>query len=231
MRRSRILVVDDDPAIIKVVQANLKADGYDTFTALDGAEAIDVIERELPDLVILDIMLPKMDGFEVLRQLREWSQIPIIMLSARGDAEDKVKCLDLGADDYLGKPFSLNELLARVRAVFRRTEAAGKIPSQTSVAIGELDINFAQRRVTVGGKEMILTPTEYSLLKELVLNKGKVLTHMQLLSRVWGPEYRDERQYLHVFVRRLRAKLEPDPASPSYIVTVPGVGYQFKVKA
>lgn len=228
MHRPRILVVDDDPAIIKFVRANLKADDYDTLAALDGAEAIEVVEREMPDLVILDIMLPRMDGFDVLRRLREWTQIPIIVLSARGDAADKVKCLDLGADDYLSKPFSLEELLARVRAVFRRTEAAGKPATKPSLKFGILEINFAQRSATVAQKEAKLTPTEYALLKELVLNKDKVLTHLQLLSRVWGPEYRDEKDYLHTFVRRIRAKIEPDPATPRYIISVPGVGYQFK---
>ena len=228
MRRPRILVVDDDPAIIKFVRANLKADDYETLAALDGAEAIEVVEREMPDLVILDIMLPRIDGFEVLSRLREWCQIPIIVLSARGDAEDKVKCLDLGADDYLSKPFDLEELLARIRAVFRRTKAAGMVPPQPSLSFGELEVNFAQRSVTVAGRETKLTPTEYSLLKELVLNKGKVLTHLQLLGRVWGPEYRDEKDYLHTFIRRIRAKIEPEPAAPRHIISVPGVGYQFK---
>ena len=228
MHHPRILVVDDDPAIIKFVRANLKADDYETLAALDGAEAIEVVEREMPDLVILDIMLPRIDGFEVLSRLREWCQIPIIVLSARGDAEDKVKCLDLGADDYLSKPFDLEELLARIRAVFRRTEAAGMVPTQPSLSFGELEVNFAQRLVTVAGKEAKLTPTEYALLKELVLNKGKVLTHLQLLGRVWGPEYRDEKDYLHTFIRRIRAKIEPEPAAPRHIISVPGVGYQFK---
>jgi len=228
MRRPRILVVDDDPAIVKFVRANLKADDYETLAALDGAEAIEVVEREMPDLVILDIMLPRVDGFDVLRRLREWCQIPIIVLSARGDAEDKVKCLDLGADDYLSKPFNLEELLARVRAVFRRTDAAGRLPTQPSLTFGELEVNFAQRSVSVAEKEVKLTPTEYALLKELVLNKGKVLTHLQLLSKVWGPEYRDEKEYLHTFIRRIRVKIEPEPDAPRYIISVPGVGYQFK---
>jgi len=169
-----------------------------------------------------------MDGFEVCRQLREWSQIPIIMLSARGDESDKVKCLELGADDYITKPFGASELIARVRAVLRRTEAARTIPTQPSFTSGDLKISFAQRQVIVADKEVKLTPTEYSLLQELVLNAGKVLTHTHLLNKVWGLEYRDERWYLHVFVRRLRVKLEPDPQNPRYIMTVPGVGYQFK---
>jgi len=207
MRHPRILIVDDELAIIKFLRANLEAKGFETLVAMDGAEALETIERELPDLVILDIMMPKMDGFEVCRRLREWSQIPIIMLSARGD------------------PFGASELIARVRAVLRRTEAAGTIPTQTSFTSGDLQINFAQRRVTIADKEVKLTPTEYSLLQEFVLNTGNVLAHTYLLNKVWGLEYREEREYLHVFVRRLRAKLESDPTNPRYILTVP---YQFK---
>ena len=228
MSKTRILVVDDELSIIKFLRANLVANGYKVLTALDGVEALQTFEMELPDLVILDIMMPKMDGFEVCRRLREWSQTPIIMLSARGDVSDKVKCLDLGADDYITKPFGASELIARVRAVLRRTGAATTIPTQSSFACGDIKISFAQRKVTVAGNEVKLTPTEYSLLQELVLNAGKLLTHTYLLNKVWGPEYREEREYLHVFVRRLRVKLEPDPANPRYIMAVPGVGYQFK---
>ena len=228
MRRVRILVVDDDLAVLKFVRANLQAAGYEVLTALDGTEALQVIEKELPDLIILDIMMPGIDGFEVCRQIREWSQVPIIMLSALADEEDKVKCLDLGADDYLTKPFGVQELMARVRAVFRRTEAASAISPEPTFTSGNLKVNFAQRKVTVADREVKLTPTEYCLLKELVLNAGKVLTHTYLLNRAWGPEYGQETQYLHVFARRLRAKLEPDPANPRHIITVPGVGYQFK---
>ena len=231
MVKIRILVVDDELSIIKFLRANLEARDYVVLSAMDGAEALRTIEMELPDLVILDIMMPKLDGFEVCRRLREWSQIPIIMLSARGDESDKVKCLDLGADDYITKPFGASELIARVGAVLRRTETARSIPTQPSFTSGDLEINFAQRRVTVTGKEVKLTPTEYTLLQEFVLNAGKVLTHIYLLNKVWGPEYREEREYLHVFVRRLRAKFEPDPTNPSYIMTVPGVGYQFKAMA
>ena len=228
MHKTSILVVDDELSIIKFLRANLESKGYEVLAAMDGAEALQTLEMELPDLVILDIMMPKMDGFEVCRRLREWSQIPIIMLSARGDEGDKVKCLDLGADDYITKPFGKDELIARVRAVIRRTETAASMPTQPSFTTGDLEISFTQRRVTVTGKEVKLTPTEYSLLQEFVLNAGKVLTHTHLLNKVWGAEYREDTQYLHVFVRRLRAKLEPDPTNPRYIITVPGVGYQFK---
>jgi len=228
MHRPRVLIVDDDLTIIKFLRANLKASDYETLAAMDGAEALQITERELPDLLILDITMPKMDGFEVCRRLREWSQIPIIMLSARGDEEDKMKCLNLGADDYITKPFGVGELIARVRAVFRRTEAAVTPSTQPSFTAGDIQINFVKRQVTVSGKEVKLTPTEYALLQELVLNKGKVLTHTHLLNKVWGLEYREERQYLHVFIRRLRAKLETDPRNPRYITAVPGVGYQFQ---
>ncbi|MBI2980300.1 MAG: response regulator transcription factor [Chloroflexi bacterium] len=228
MVKTRVLVVDDELSIIKFLRANLEGKGYEVLAATNGIEALQTFETELPDLVLLDIMMPKMDGFEVCRRLREWSQTPIIMLSARGDESDKVKCLDLGADDYITKPFGASELIARVKAVMRRTERAATTPTQPLFISGDLSINFIQRRVTVAGKEVKLTPTEYTLLQELVLNAGKVLTHTHLLNKVWGPEYREEREYLHVFVRRLRAKLEPNPTNPIYIVTVPGVGYQFK---
>lgn len=231
MRRLRILIVDDELAIIKFLRANLEANDFEVIAARDGAEALQTIERELLDLVILDIMLPKVDGFEVCRRLREWSQIPIIMLSARANEEDKVKCLGLGADDYITKPFGVSELIARIRAVFRRTEAAGTIPTKPSFTSGDLNINFVERRVTVAGNEVRLTPTEYSLLQELVLNEGKVLTYTHLLHKVWGPEYGSESQYLHVFIGRLRAKLEADAAKPRYISTVPGVGYRFQATA
>ncbi len=228
MKKTRILIVDDELSIIKFLRANLEAEGFEVLTAIDGVQALQTFEMELPDLVILDIMMPKIDGFEVCRRIREWSQIPVIMLSARGDVHDKVKCLDLGADDYITKPFGKGELTARVRAVLRRTRSVIAVPAQPSFNHGDLEINFVKRQVTVAGKEVKLTPTEYNLLRELILNAGKVLTHTHLLNKVWGPEYREDTQYLHVFIRRLRAKLEPDPTNPRYIVTVPGVGYQFK---
>ena len=183
-----ILLVDDDRGILRFLRANMRKEGWETLTAVDGAEALKAFEEKLPDLVILDIMMPKIDGFEVLRRLREWSQIPIIALSARGEATDKVKCLNLGADDYITKPFGIDELIARVRAVLRRSEMASAIPEQSSFTSGDLKINFVERRVTVAGKEVELTPTEYSLLRELVLNAGKVLAYSHLLKRVWGPE-------------------------------------------
>jgi two-component system KDP operon response regulator KdpE len=227
MRNRRILIVDDEVSVVKFLRSNLEANDLRTLTATNGAEALQTIEMELPDLMILDIMMPQMDGFEVCRRVREWSQIPIIMLSGKDDTMDKVKCLDLGADDYITKPFTLDELMARVRAVFRRTETADTIPTQPSFTSGDLTINFAERWVTVVGSEVRLTPTEYSLLQELALNAGKVLTHTHLLRKVWGSRYNEEREYLRVFIGRLRAKLEPDPTNPKYIITVPGVGYKF----
>jgi len=225
--KKRILIVDDEVSILKFLRSNLEDRGYVVISASNGEEALNTIERELPDLIVLDVMMPKMDGFEVCRRLREWSQIPIIMLSARGDEKDKVKCLDLGADDYIVKPFGASELMARVSAVLRRTKTVDISPVRSSIAIGDLAINFAKRQITRAGAEVKLTPTEYALIQELAVNSGKVLTHTHLLNKVWGPEYRDEREYLHVFVRRLRSKLEPDPDNPTYILTISGVGYQF----
>jgi len=231
MHRLRVLVVDDDPAIIKLIRASLKNEDWDILTAMGGAEALEIVERETLDLVILDILMPKIDGFEVCLRLREWSQIPIIILSAKSDASDKVRCLNIGADDYITKPFAPDELIARVKSVLRRTGAADTTPTQPSFASGDLEINFVERRVTVAGNEVRLTPTEYSLLRELALNVGKVFTHSDLLKKVWGPEYGQEREYLRVFIGRLRAKLEPDSTKPRYIITVPGVGYRFQATA
>jgi len=228
MVKKRILVVDDELNIIKFLSSNLEARGYEVMAALDGSEALNTFEKELPDLVILDIMMPKVDGFEICRRLREWTQTPIIMLSARADEGDKVKCLDLGADDYITKPFGAAELIARVNAVLRRSEVAGNQPARPSFTRGDLMVDFSKRQVSVAGNEIKLTPTEYNLLQEFVLNAGKVLTHTYLLNKVWGPEYHDETEYLHVFARRLRLKLEHDPAAPKYLMTVPGVGYQFQ---
>lgn len=228
MRKSRILVVDDDLGVIKSVRANLQAHDCEMLTAMDGEEALEVLSREQPDLIILDITMPKLSGFEVCRQVREWSQVPIIMLSAKHDIEEKVKCLNMGADDYLTKPFGVNELAARVKAVLRRTRDGDTDPTPPTFTSGDLTINFVERRVTSANREIKLTPTEYNLLQELTIGAGKVFSHSTLLGRVWGPEYVSEREYLHVFVGRLRKEIEPDPAHPRYIVTVPGVGYKFQ---
>ena len=228
MRKSRILIVDDDIGIIKSVRANLQDNDCEVLTAMDGSEAMNIIEKEQPDLVILDISMPKMDGLEVCTEVRRWSQIPIIMLSAHHDIEEKVRCLNIGADDYVTKPFGVIELIARVRAVLRRTRESSTNPTVSQISQGNLNINFAERRVTVDNSEVRLTPTEYNLLQELSLNKGKVFSHATLLGRIWGPEYSDEREYLRVFIGRLRKKIEIDPANPQHIVTISGVGYQFR---
>lgn len=226
MRRLRILIADNDPAIRRFIRANLEARNYDTLMAMDGPEALRVIEMDVPDLIIMDIMLPQTNGMEVVRLIREWTQVPVIMLSAQVEEQYKMECLNLGVDDYLSKPFRLEELMARVKNVLRRVEFGGLIPSHSSYSCGELEIRFGERRVTVADHEIKLTPTEYSLLQELALNSEKVLTHTTLLNKVWGPEYGQEREYLRVFVGRLRKKLEPDPRKPNYIVTIPWVGYK-----
>ena len=227
MRHPRILIADDDPGIIKLLRASFRDNDYETQAATDGAEALQTIQREPPDLIILGIKLPKIDGLEVCRQLRQWSQIPIIMVSTDDTTEQKVKCLDLGADDYVVKPFSLDELMARVRVMLRRIGTIRSIPDQSVFTAGDLQVNLAERSVTLAGSAIKCTPTEYSLLKELILNVGKVLTHTQLLKSLWGQEYSGEIEYLRVFVNRIRAKLEPDPTNPRYIITVPGIGYMF----
>ena len=231
MRRTRILIVDDEPAIRKLLRANLEKNGFDAMSAGDGAEALKLVEREAPDLVVLDIMMPRMDGFETCRRLREWSPIPIIMLSAKDEEQDKVKCLEIGADDYITKPFGSGELVARIKAVLRRTQARETAVTEPNFVCGDVKINFVQRKVTVRRKIVKLTPTEYNLLRELALNAEKVLTYNQLLNRVWGAEYAQEREYLHVFTSRLRAKIEEDRNNPEYIVTIPGVGYKFQLKS
>jgi two-component system KDP operon response regulator KdpE len=228
MRKTRILAVDDEVNIRRLLKANFEDKGYEVFTAADGADALEKVAVELPDLVILDINMPNMGGFEACRQLREWSQVPIIMLSARGDETDKVTCLDLGADDYITKPFGTDEIAARVKAVLRRNGTTGTISSRPLLTSGDLIIDFVKRRVSIGGTVVRLTPTEYSLLQELALNAGKPLTYTYLLQKVWGPEYHDETEYLHVFIGHLRKKLNAGSADREYILTLPGVGYQFK---
>jgi two-component system KDP operon response regulator KdpE len=226
MKKGCILIVDDEVSILRYVSARLRKEGYEVVTASNGKEALQRAEEENPLLVMLDIMMPEIDGFEVCRRLREWTQVPIIMLSARGDESDKVKCFEFGADDYITKPFGSDELLARVKAVLHRTDA-NIAPVCPAFACGELKVGFAERQVTVAGRKVKLTPTEFSLLQELTLNAGKVLTHAHLLQKIWGPEYRNEKEYLHEFARRLRKKLEPDRENPRYIISVSGVGYQF----
>jgi two-component system KDP operon response regulator KdpE len=231
MDKKRILIVDDDPAILRLLSTNLKARGYDVVTATNGEESLEAVQNTFIDLIILDLMMPKVDGVEVCRRIREWSDLPIIILSARGDEKDKVKCLELGADDYLTKPFGIAELLARIKTAFRHRGDPTVAPAQSSFVCDGLEINFAKRRVTVDSREITLTPTEFALLQHLAVNSDKVLTHNMLLQSVWGNEYSSEKEYLRVFVGRLRRKLEPDPKNPKYIQTIPGVGYHIATTA
>ncbi|HLB27672.1 MAG TPA: response regulator transcription factor [Dehalococcoidales bacterium] len=227
MAKIRILIVDDEVSILKLLRVSLEDAGYEVVSAIDGVDAIDKMEGALPHLVILDVTMPRMDGFEVCRRVREWSNVPIIILPARSDKADILKAFNLGADDYVLKPFSVDELNARVKAVLRRNGTGDETAVPPVFTSGNLSIDFAGRQVSVAGNRVDLTPTEFSLLKELTLNSGKVLTYAYLLGKVWGPEYKDEREYLHVFIARLRAKLEGAPSEPKRIVTVSGVGYQF----
>ena len=219
--------MDDEPSIRKFLRASLKQEGYDVIEAADGEEALQLMEQTLPDLVILDLVMPKLDGFEVCRQIREWSLVPIIVLSGRLEEAHKVRSLRLGADDYLTKPFGIDEMIARVEAVL----SAERPSADPTFVSGELTVNFAERIVTVAGQEIRLTPVEYELLRQLVQHRGKVLTHRMLLQQVWGPEYADEREYVRVFVNRVRRKLSDDTANPRYIRTEPGVGYRFLAPA
>jgi two-component system, OmpR family, KDP operon response regulator KdpE len=218
----RILVVDDEPQIVRALQMKLRSEGYDVDTAGTAAEALAAAAARPPEAIVLDLLLPDGRGTDVARQLREWSAAPILVLSAIGDEAEKIAALDAGADDYVTKPFSVDELLARLRAAIRRTG-----PSREPVIeIGELRIDLEGRNVTMAGRETALTPTEYDLLRLLAQNEGKLMTHPAILREVWGPAYREESNYLHVYVSQLRRKIEPDPARPRYLLTVPGVGYR-----
>ena len=224
---ARILVVDDEPQILRSLRTTLASHGYDVQTAATGEEALAAVDGRLPDLVVLDLVLPGLSGLEVCRHLRARSSLPILILSARGDERDKVAALDLGADDYLTKPFGVNELLARIRAALRR--AVGARGPSAVVEAGALRVDFDRRQVTLDGAQVQLTPTEFDLLKVLVVNAGRVLTHGYLLRTVWGPEYEGESQLLRVFIGQLRRKVERDPSRPQHILTDPGVGYRFRL--
>jgi two-component system KDP operon response regulator KdpE len=225
-RKERILVVDDEPRLLRLVREVLQAVGYRVVTAGDGKGALEMVALERPDLVLLDVLLPHdMDGYETCRRLREFSAVPVIMLTAKAREEDKLKGFGVGADDYLTKPFSSRELLARVQAVLRRSKAPEELKGSGKFVCGQLSINFAQHRVFVRGQEVSLTATEYGLLRQLALNVNCLMLHEQLLIAVWGPEYRDDVDYLRAYIRYLRRKIELDPANPQYILTTPGVGY------
>ncbi len=221
-----ILVVDDEPRYVSLVEINLTTDGYQVRTASDGQQAVDSVAEDQPDLVLLDIMMPVMDGFTACERIREFSSVPIIILTAKGEERDRVRGLDAGADDYIVKPFSAQELLARVRAVLRRAEReALEGFHQPIFQHHELEIDLAKALVTVKGNEIQLTATEYRLLQTLATNVGQVLSAEELLTMVWGPEYKDDKEILWVCLSRLRQKIEPDPKNPIHIVTRQGIGY------
>lgn len=223
-----VLVVDDEPRMVRFISMNLEMEGFRVVSAADGLEAVRVLVKEMPDLVLLDIMMPGIDGFETLRRIREVSQVPVIFLSVKGEEGDRVRGLDLGADDYITKPFSPRELVSRIRAVLRRTEGRPDSGRNEVVVDEDLRIDFDQRKVVVRGNEVRLRPTEYRLLHQFVSNPGKLLTYDTLLSRVWGPEYRDEDHYVRLYVTYLRQKIEKDPKNPRYILSERGLGYRFK---
>lgn len=227
-KKTAILAADDDPQILRLIARNLQLEDYDVVTATDGQEALEHLEAQKFDMAILDVMMPKLDGFTVCARVREFSSVPIIMVTARGQDQDKIHGLDLGADDYLTKPFSVEELLARVRSVLRRSQFATNHEGQNVkpvVALGGLSIDFAQHRVTVDEQEIEMTPIEYRLLAYLAQNAGRVVTQDLLLEHVWGEEYIGESHLLQVNMNRLRRKIETDPAHPRYVITKMGVGY------
>jgi len=226
-RDRKILVVDDEERMVRFIRLNLEHDGFRVIEAFNGNQAINKARSNLPDLVLLDVMMPDLDGFEVLRVLREVSSVPVIMLTAKGEEEDRVRGLELGADDYITKPFSPRELVSRVRAVLRRTEAAATSTHGLIQVDERLKIDFDRREVWVEEKLVKLRPTEYRLLYHLVQNAGWVITHDQLLAKVWGYEYRDEPHYVRLYINYLRKKLEEDPTNPKYILTERGIGYRF----
>ncbi len=223
-----ILVVDDEPRVSQFISMNLGLEGFRVVTAADGYEALTRIVKDQPDLVLLDITLPDMDGFQTLKKIRESNTIPVIFLTVRGEEFDRVHGLDLGADDYMTKPFSPRELISRIRAVLRRTEARAVSQTSEIVVDEDLSINFDQRKVIVRGKEVRLRPTEHRLLYQLVNNAGRLMTHETLLANVWGPEYRDEDNYVRLYITYLRQKIEKDPKHPKYILGERGLGYRFR---
>ncbi len=228
IRKTTILTADDDPQLLRLIARNLELEDYQVLVASDGQQALEQIEQHVPDLVLLDVMMPRMDGFTVCQRVREFSAVPIIIVTARGQDQDKVRGLDLGADDYLTKPFSIEELLARVRAVLRRAQFTASEQAHamhTTTTIGDLTIEYAQHLVRMGGREIELTPTEYRILAYLAQNAGHVVTQDLLLERIWGTEYVGEGHMLQVNINRLRHKIEPDPMHPRYILTKVGIGY------
>jgi two-component system KDP operon response regulator KdpE len=224
---TRVLIVEDDPNIVDLIRSNLAVRGFDTLVSFDGSKALTLLETEEPDMVLLDLMLPEVDGFELCRQIRERSNVAIIVVSARGGERDKVTALNMGADDYMTKPFGIEELLARILATLRRTRPAEALTevAPSVITIGDVEIDLVGQRVRLSGDEVHLTPTEFALLRELAINRGKLLSRAHLLRRVWGRGYETETEYVRVYIRRLRAKLE-QPGGPPLIVTQPRAGYR-----
>lgn len=224
---AKILVIDDELEIRRLLKVGLTAHGYEFLEATNGQDGIYQAAVARPDMVLLDMGLPDLDGLSVVKQIREWSQIPIIILSVRGQDNDKVNALDLGADDYLTKPFSMSELMARIRVAMRHQ---GNLKDEPTIQIGELWIDLARRQVKVQGIEIHLTPTEYDLLKILISNAGKVVTHRYLLTNIWGSDGQEYAQYLRIYISQVRKKIEKDPNQPKYILTEPGVGYRLALE-
>jgi two-component system, OmpR family, KDP operon response regulator KdpE len=225
MNKPLVLVVDDDHKILRLLRIEFTAQGFQVLMAERGREALEILDRQRPDLVVLDIIMPGMDGLEVLKRIREKSGVPVILLTAKGTDSDKIMGLELGADDYLPKPFNPEELTARVRAVLRRSQMREAPNNGNKLVCGNITIDLARRTVYVNNKAVVLSRTEWQLLQQLCANAGRVMLHEDLLTRTWGPEYRDDVQYLRVWISRLRQKLEENPAEPKYIRTVQGIGY------
>ena len=228
MKKHLVLVVDDEPAIVRLVRTKLTADGYAVITAERGEQALAVLEDERPDLIVLDLMMPGIDGFETLRRIRGQSQVPVIMLTARAGDADRLKGFAGGADDYVTKPFNPDELAARITAVLRRSTGSAPAGGRSTLRYPGVEIDLERRRVTVAGTEVRLSRTEWELLAQLADNAGRVMLHGELLTRIWGPEFRDEAHYLRTWVSRLRAKLEAAPETPALITTFPGLGYRLE---
>jgi len=225
-----IVLIEDEPQIRRFLRTTLGGQGYRLFEVANGSDALIEVAQRQPDVVILDLGLPDIDGIDVIRRLREWSATPIIVLSARGQERDKVAALDAGADDYVAKPFSAGELLARIRVALRHTAGASHEGSEATFKVGELEVDLLRRHVSMRGGEVKLTPIEYKLLTTLVRHAGKVVTHQQLLREVWGPSHDDQSHYVRVYMAHLRHKLEAEPARPRYLLTEPGVGYRLVVE-
>jgi len=226
-RKKLVLVVDDEQRIRRFVRMNLELEGYEVIEASDGLEALDQVREQLPAVVLLDVAMPRMDGFEALEYIRQISEVPVIILTVKGEEEDRVRGLDLGADDYVTKPFSPRELASRIRAILRRVESVSGETAEPVRIDEDLSIDFSRREVIARGERVKLRPTEYRLLYHLVENAGWIVPHQTLMRKVWGPEYEDEKRLLRLYITYLRKKIEPDPSNPRYILTERGVGYRF----